>query len=582
MKNIALILILIFGLSSKNHAQQNNKSDLYYKIPQEKVFLHYNSTFLLSGEKLLYKIYCINSKTKKLSNLSKIAYVELIDHNLKVRFKHKIKLTAGLGQGDFFIPTTLLSGNYKVIAYTKWMRNGGKNNFFHGDITILNPFSINSGLLTIKNDSLYNQQNGNLKSTHTSYKNDENKSHLLTLSLNKDQFGNREKVILNMSSLNGDVAHGNYSISVKKTGDIPQVSKPTAITYKSLFDRGASKQKGITSSTIPEFRGELISGVVINKASNIVASNISVSLSIPGKNYIFKISKTNNNGNFHFNVNEHYNSSNGVIEIINKNTQDLKIIINKIVPLDYGGLKFIDFELSKKIKKLIVKRSINNQIENAYNSLKQDSLISYSNTGKFYSSNNYEYFLDDYKRFPTLQETLTEIIHSVYYEKKDDQYYLKVLGFDFLSKENKPIILMDGMLILDHNEIINLSTETVKKITVLKENYIYGTENFNGIIDIETFEGDYQNLKNSEYVKNIDLLKALTPKKYFNVMYDKKLDRIPDLRRQLFWKPNFELSENVSSIVFYTSDDKGIYEINLEGFTNYGKPVSIKKFFSVQ
>ena len=78
MKNIAFILILIFGLSSKNHAQPNNKSDLYYKIPQEKVFLHYNSTFLLSGEKLLYKIYCINSKTKKLSNLSQIAYVELI------------------------------------------------------------------------------------------------------------------------------------------------------------------------------------------------------------------------------------------------------------------------------------------------------------------------------------------------------------------------------------------------------------------------------------------------------------------------------------------------------------------------
>ena len=153
--------------------------------------------------------------------------------------------------------------------------------------------------------------------------------------------------------------------------------------------------------------------------------------------------------------------------------------------------------------------------------------------------------------------------------------------FDFLSKENKPIILMDGMLILDHNEIINLNTETVKKITVLKENYIYGTENFNGIIDIETFEGDYQNLKNSEYVINIDLLKALTPKKYFNVMYDKKLDRIPDLRRQLFWKPNFELSENVSSIVFYTSDDKGIYEVHLEGFTNNGKPVSIKSFFTV-
>jgi len=582
MKNIAFILILIFGLSSKNHAQQNNRSDLYDKIPQEKVFMHYNSTFLLSGEKLLYKIYCINSKTKKLSNLSKIAYIELIDQNREVCFKHKIKLTAGLGQGDFFIPTTLLSGNYKVIAYTKWMRNGGKHNFFHGDLTILNPFSINSDLLTIKNDTLNNLKNANSIATHTSYKKETDKDLQLALSLDKDQFGNREKVVLNVSSQNGELAHGNYSISVKKTGDMPLVSKPTAITYESLFDRATSKQKGNTSSIIPEFRGELISGMVFNKVSNTTAANISVSLSIPGEHYIFKVSRTDNYGNFHFSVNEAYSSSNGIIQIVNTNTENLKITINKTVPIDYGGLKFKDFELSEKIKNVIIKRSIDNQIENAYNSLKQDSLISYSNADKFYSSNNFEYILDDYKRFPTLRETLTEIIHAVFYRKKNDQYFLNVLGFDFLSKENKPIVLMNGMLILDHNEIINLNTETVKKITVLKENYIYGIKNFNGIIDIETFDGDYQNLKNTDYIKNINLLKPLTPKKYFNVTYDKNLDRIPDLRRQLLWKPNFKLAKNESSIVFYTSDDKGNYEINLEGFTNDGKPVSIKKFFSVQ
>tara|TARA_R110002073_G_scaffold108336_1_gene243302 strand:+ start:10388 stop:12133 length:1746 start_codon:yes stop_codon:yes gene_type:complete len=581
MKNITLVLIIVFGIHSKSYAQQSSNNDLYYKIPQEKIFLHYNSSFLLSGEKLLYKIYCINSKTKKLSNLSKIAYVELIDRNGKVHFKHKIRLATGLGQGDFFIPTSLASGNYKVIAYTKWMKNGGKNNFFHGDVTILNPFSDNSEILTIKNDSLSNQEN-KTSISNTNYKNEIVENDLITLSLSKDKFGAREKVSLNISSTNQNIAEGNYSISVQKIDAIPLTPKATSTTYQSLFDGNNSKKRDLTSLVIPEFRGELISGIVIDKVSNLPASNVPISLSIPEKNYTLKNSKTDNSGNFYFNVNKEYNSSNALIQIINENGENLKIVMNEDIPVDYKNLEFKKFELSEKVKDLIIERSINNQVENAYNLLKQDSLVSSNNTDRFYTSNNYEYILDNYKRFSTLRETITEIVEHVFYNKKGDQYSINIIGFDFMSKENKPLILVDGILILDHNEIIDLNTEKVKKITVLKENYIYGTKSFNGVIAIETFEGDYQSLKSADYIKNITLFKPLTTKKYFNVMYDKKLDRIPDVRRQLFWKPDFVLNNNGTPIVFYTSDNKGVYEVNLEGFTNDGRPVSIKKFLSIR
>ena len=62
------------------------------KYNKRNIFIHYNTTFLLSGEQLLYKVYCLNSKTKKLTKLSKVAYVELIDSKLKVHFRHKILL----------------------------------------------------------------------------------------------------------------------------------------------------------------------------------------------------------------------------------------------------------------------------------------------------------------------------------------------------------------------------------------------------------------------------------------------------------------------------------------------------------
>jgi len=58
--------------------------------------------------------------------------------------------------------------------------------------------------------------------------------------------------------------------------------------------------------------------------------------------------------------------------------------------------------------------------------------------------------------------------------------------------------------------------------------------------------------------------------------------RIPDYRQQLLWMPEFNFYGNEQEITFYTSDNKGVYEISFEGFTSQGKPVSIKEIITVE
>ena len=143
---LSIFFILVVGKNSLLYSQTkilNNDISFYRDVPQEKLFVHINTSFLLTGEHLYYKAYCINTKTNKLSDLSKIAYVELISSDKTQIFKHKIKLESGHGQGDFFIPKSILSGNYKLIAYTQWMRNSGAKFFFQNDISIINPFNEN-------------------------------------------------------------------------------------------------------------------------------------------------------------------------------------------------------------------------------------------------------------------------------------------------------------------------------------------------------------------------------------------------------------------------------------------------------
>ena len=106
----------------------NSNLKTYQKIHQENIFLHHNASLLFIGEYIYYKVYNLNAEDNHLSSISKLAYVELVGADKQLVFKHKIKLTSGVGQGDFLIPNTVLSGNYKLIAYTIWMKNGVRNN----------------------------------------------------------------------------------------------------------------------------------------------------------------------------------------------------------------------------------------------------------------------------------------------------------------------------------------------------------------------------------------------------------------------------------------------------------------------
>jgi hypothetical protein len=72
--------------------------------------------------------------------VSKIGYIELIDSNNQNVYK--IYLKNGTGQGDFFIPTTLKTGDYKLVAYTTWMLNRSVTALFQVSISIINPFQF--------------------------------------------------------------------------------------------------------------------------------------------------------------------------------------------------------------------------------------------------------------------------------------------------------------------------------------------------------------------------------------------------------------------------------------------------------
>ena len=142
-----LVIALMVSFQQISFAQKNNTINELNEIDKkinESIYVSTNGNSFLTWETLFYKLSCVNSTTNILSKYSKVAYLKLIDNNKKTIFTHKLFLENGISNGDFFIPTTLETGSYKIIGYTSWMLNKNASVYFNLDIFIINPYKEKS------------------------------------------------------------------------------------------------------------------------------------------------------------------------------------------------------------------------------------------------------------------------------------------------------------------------------------------------------------------------------------------------------------------------------------------------------
>ncbi|WP_205503330.1 hypothetical protein [Rufibacter psychrotolerans] len=139
-----LLLGLSFGSASGQIRSLNNLQAALQahqeKNVQEKLFLHLDRPAYACGETMWFKVYNVDGTRHQPLRMSKVAYVEVLDAANKSVLQGKIALQEGSGNGSFVLPATLPSGNYRVRAYTNWMKNFGPEFYFGQPVTIINTF----------------------------------------------------------------------------------------------------------------------------------------------------------------------------------------------------------------------------------------------------------------------------------------------------------------------------------------------------------------------------------------------------------------------------------------------------------
>ena len=143
---IALLAALCLFILSFKMIEKLQKIE-YPAYLTEKVYLHLDKPHYALGSMIWFKAYMQTENPAHLDSMSKVLYVELIKPDNQLHQRLTLKISEGSTHGDFNLADTLLSGNYRIRAYTNYMRNF--DNFFEKSITIINPKKGNNG----ENDS---------------------------------------------------------------------------------------------------------------------------------------------------------------------------------------------------------------------------------------------------------------------------------------------------------------------------------------------------------------------------------------------------------------------------------------------
>lgn len=108
---------------------------------QEKIYLHTDKPFYAVGDDIWFKAYVLDAKNLKPTAKSNVLYVELIDAKDSVQKRVRLPLVAGLGWGNFELKDSVGEGNYRIRAYTNWMRNYDSSFFYDKTFKIGNAWT---------------------------------------------------------------------------------------------------------------------------------------------------------------------------------------------------------------------------------------------------------------------------------------------------------------------------------------------------------------------------------------------------------------------------------------------------------
>ena len=503
----------------------------------ERTYVCTDRHIYVAGEDVFCSVFCFDGGTGSLSDFSSVAYVELISpEGSAVRVK--MALQDGRGAGRLRLPSTLPTGNYRLIAYTALNRNEEDMDYFRGSrvISVYNTLSASrQGSVVPDGDAAPAAVAGKDHSYGAAVEGkDRPYGAAAPAGLELEQRGD-SLFLRNSGTESLDFC---LSLSISDVLPDPEGSGLADFLKARSGDRATLRTDAELS--IPEYEGEIVSIRVPAMYSGVTAV-----LSGPGLRNDIYSSTVDSTGLVSFYTGNIYGDRDLVFELNSRDVNDdfsLEVLSPFASPeLDRDGVP--ELHLNGSVAEDLKRRSVAMQISRHFGIDEYMDSLQLRPDLLFKGGTMTVYEMDDYTRFPTMRETIVEYVREVHIRRQDGEPVLKVVpGKSFESYSSmlggNALVLVDGVPVSEHGRVLDLNPALLRRICIYPYDVSTGSCIYSGVVNFISFRGDMAGLQFPGRVRILDFHGVTFP---VTVGAAEEDSLSPDYRYTRIWQPLLHL-----------------------------------------
>ena len=537
---------------------------------RERVYLSTDREIYVAGDRVWLSAWCLDAETGRLSAFSKTAYVEVHSPAGMVQTA-KIALDGGRGAGFLTLPTTLPSGNYRLLAYTKLGASEQGFDPLSGvrTVSVFNTFSterIEGGVTVVAQAPAAPAPvpaSGSLR-----------------LEAGSAAPSGTTRIRLS----NDGTESVSFSLSVRHDDGIPApAGKHIADFVREIHNLPAAR--GFDGSVVPEYEGEIIRADVIGEEG--VAGQVTdryAFISSPGTGESVYSEAIDPDGTVTFFTSNIYGDREVFLEIEGLEAGQACHLELRSPFLNLPAGDIPALQLYAGWARELELRGLGMQLEKNFNADTLYAALPARVHRIFDERERKRYVLDDYTRFPVMEELFTEFIQGVRVRRMNGGRGIQVWQPDrtgnFYFLPGSALVLLDGIPVLDHSKILDYDPLLVKYIDIYADNYLFGARSFPGVVNFVTYKGALPSMQFDSQVRIADFQGCALPLAYTCAGVGSDY---PDYRQTLYWHPLLTLAPGESvELECKTPAYSGRFDVVAEGLDAGGEAVAARTTLNVR
>jgi hypothetical protein len=544
----------------------------------EAIAIHTDRDIYIAGERLYFRLDISGNGAGPSSSL---AYVALRDRENKTIVTLCTEVNGHSGHGSIYIPDTLASAPYQLVAFTNLMRNRADSYYGTKQLLIANRFDdgpvAGEELLKIAGSTdaeTSGRHKGNAVAgdrAHWHAESIDGGAPVIKINLPSREFSTRERIKFTVESRMPGDSILSFSVSV-----VQKESLFSSFREELFFRKPSSSLPQGAGSFFMETHGQVISGKVTCSVSGEPVEGATVLLNTPDSTLNLLYARSLPKGDFHFLLDHYHQGRDLYLSLYDsKETPEGRIRMDDKfyfkTPFEPAPMVVAEgFERFLVTSRDIV--TVNRVFGMDHN--RDEDAVKEVYPPKIYSMPTvYFNLFDEYVHFSDIHEIARELIPVLRIRRQRDERYRStlLLYHDEHIMIETPAYFLDGLFVDDVNRILHLDSRILSKMEILNHMWQHGSIRFPGIVAFFSNNNEFRNIRPASTTISFHQ-PATAPKASYNPpTYNGDGPgnlTVPDFRQLLFWEP--DLTENNAEIEFYPGDIKGEFVILVRGVTSGG------------